>query len=93
MNGGTLTTNVLNLRGNAADLTSGYVRFLDTTTATNTTTAGVVMDGGLAVAKKIYATDLQVTNTIAGSISGNSATVTNGIYTTSDATALAATSA
>jgi hypothetical protein len=76
LNGGTLTTNLLTLRANAADLTSGYVHFLDTTTASNATTAGVVMDGGLAVAKKIYSTDLQVTNTITGSVSGNAGTVT-----------------
>ncbi len=81
INGGTLTTQNLTLRANAADLTSGYVRFLDTTTASNATTAGVVMDGGLAVAKKIYSTDLQVTNTITGAISGNAGTVTNGVYT------------
>lgn len=42
---------------------------------------------------KLWATDITVTNAIAGSVTGNAGTVTNGIYTTSDATALAATSA
>ena len=36
LEGGTLTTNDLTFRANAADLTSGYVHFTDTTTATNT---------------------------------------------------------
>jgi hypothetical protein len=90
LNGGTLTTQILTLRANTADLTSGYVHFTDTTTASSTTVGAVVMDGGLAVAKKIYATDLNVTNTITGSVSGNAGTVTNGIYTSSQVTALAA---
>jgi len=42
---------------------------------------------------KLWATDITVTNAINGSVTGNAGTVTNGIYTTSDATALAANTA
>jgi len=82
--GGTLTTESLNFRANATDLTTGTVNFLDTLEASSTTIGAVTIAGGLAVTKKIWSTDLTVTNTITGAITGNAGTVTNGIYTTGD---------
>jgi hypothetical protein len=48
----------------------------DTTASTSTTTGALTVAGGIGVAGKINATDLQVTNTITGSISGNAASAT-----------------
>lgn len=57
----------------------------------------ITMSGSIGVTgtriTKGWFTDITVTNAITGSVTGNAGTVTNGIYTTSDATALAATSA
>jgi hypothetical protein len=77
LNGSTLTTENLTLRANAADLTTGQVNITSSKEATNTTTAAVAIAGGLAVAKRIYALDMTVTNTITGAITGlaGSATV------------------
>jgi len=69
--GGTLTTQGMTLRPNAADLTTGAIATLGTLEATNTTTASVTVAGGLAVAKRVYALDMTVTNTITGTTSGN----------------------
>lgn len=69
--GGTLTTQNLSLRPNAADLTTGAVAHLGMLEATNTTTGSVTVAGGLAVAKRVYALDMTVTNTITGTTSGN----------------------
>lgn len=72
--GGTLTNENLTLRANAADLTTGQINVTSSKEATNTTTASVALDGGLAVAKRVYALDMTVTNTITGSVSGNAGT-------------------
>ena len=74
--GSTLTLENLTLRANAADLTTGQVNVTSSKEATNTTTASVALAGGLAVAKRVYALDMTVTNTITGSVSGTAATVT-----------------
>lgn len=74
--GSTLTLENLTLRANAADLTTGQVNVTSSKEATNTTTASVAIAGGLAVAKRVYALDMTVTNTITGSVSGTAATVT-----------------
>ena len=52
-------------------------------TSSSTTTGTLVVGGGVGVAGRISTTDLTVTNTITGSVSGNAGTVTNGFYTTS----------
>lgn len=72
--GSTLTNENLTLRANAADLTTGQINITSSKEATNTTTASVAVAGGLAVAKKVYALDMTVTNTITGSVSGNAGT-------------------
>lgn len=87
-NAGTVTNGVYTT-GNQS--IAGIKTFSDTTDASNTTTGGTIISGGLAVAKRVYALDMTVTNSISGSITGNAGTVTNGIYTTSQVTALAAT--
>lgn len=69
--GSTLTLENLTLRANAADLTTGQVNVTSSKEATNTTTASVAIAGGLAVAKRVYALDMTVTNTITGTTSGN----------------------
>lgn len=69
--GSTLTLENLTLRANAADLTTGQINVTSSKEATNTTTASVALAGGLAVAKRIYALDMTVTNTITGTTSGN----------------------
>ena len=74
--GSTLTNENLTLRANAADLTTGQVNVTSTKEATNTTTASVALAGGLAVAKRVYALDMTVTNTITGSVTGNAGTAT-----------------
>ena len=74
LNGAVLTTTNQSI--------AGIKTFSDTTEATNTTTAGTIVSGGLAVAKRVYALDMTVTNAITGSISGNAGTVTNGVYAT-----------
>lgn len=74
--GSTLTGENLTLRANAADLTTGQINITSTKDASNTTTASVAIAGGLAVAKRIYALDMTVTNTITGSVSGNAGTAT-----------------
>ena len=72
--GSTLTLENLTLRANAADLTTGQVNITSSKEATNTTTAAMAVAGGLAVAKRLYALDMTVTNTITGSITGNAGT-------------------
>lgn len=79
--GSTLTNENLTLRANAADLTTGQVNITSSKEATNTTTASVALSGGLAVAKRVYALDMTVTNTITGSVSGSAATVTGATQT------------
>lgn len=72
--GGTLTTENLTLRANAADLTTGAIIVTTTKEASSTTVGSVQLAGGLAVAKRVYALDMTVTNTITGSITGNAGT-------------------
>jgi hypothetical protein len=79
--GGTLTTQALNLRSNLVDLTTGSINFLDTLEASSPTVGAVTIAGGLAVNKRIYATNLTVTNQIIGSIN-KSANVIGGNLTT-----------
>lgn len=59
------------------------VRITDTTPSTSSLTGSLTTAGGLGVNGRITATDLTVTNTIQGSITGNASTVSNGVYTTS----------
>jgi len=59
--GGTLTTQALNLRANATDLTSGQVNVLDTLEATDTDTAAFSVKGGVAVKKNLRAKNIFVT--------------------------------
>ena len=69
--------------GSFTSLTAnGSVTFTQNIASTNTTTGTLVVTGGVGVSGKINSTDLEVTNIITGSISGNAATVTNGVYTT-----------
>lgn len=51
--GGTLTTQTLSIRGNAADLTTGQVNFLGTKAASSETVASVTMAGGLGISGAI----------------------------------------
>lgn len=74
--GSTLTTENLTLRANAADLTTGQVNVTSSLEASSTTVGSVALSGGLAVAKRVYALNMTVTNAIVGSITGNAATVT-----------------
>ena len=82
-NAGTVTNGVY-ITGNQS--IAGIKTFSDATEASNATTGGTVISGGLAVAKRVYSTDMTVTNKITGSISGNcdgnAGTVTGGVYTT-----------
>jgi hypothetical protein len=59
--GGTLTTQGLSFRANAADLTSAGVSFLDTMDASSSTTGAATFAGGVGIGKKLY---------VAGNISG-----------------------
>jgi len=56
--GGTLTTESLNIRANAADLTTGQINMLSSKEATSTSNASMVLSGGLGVAKDIFATNV-----------------------------------
>jgi hypothetical protein len=67
-NAGTVTNGVYTT-GNQS--IAGIKTFSDATEASNATTGGTIVSGGLAVAKRVYATDMTVTNKITGSISGN----------------------
>lgn len=69
--GSTLTTENLTLRANAADLTTGAVIVSSSKEASSATVGSVQLAGGLAVAKRVYALDMTVTNTITGTTSGN----------------------
>lgn len=75
--GGTLTTQILTLRGNAADTTTGSVAVTTSTASTTKTTGALTVAGGVGVAGAIFSNDLTVTNTITGSISGNAGTATS----------------
>ena len=50
---------------------AGIKTLSDATEASSATVGGTIVSGGLAVAKRVYATDMTVTNKITGSISGN----------------------
>ncbi len=76
INGGTLTTENLTLRANAADTTTGQVNVISSLEASSTTVGSVALSGGLAVAKRVYALDMTVTNTITGAVSGNAGSAT-----------------
>ena len=67
-NAGTVTNGVYTT-GNQS--IAGIKTLSDATEASNATTGGTIVSGGLAVAKRVYATDMTVTNKITGSISGN----------------------
>jgi hypothetical protein len=98
-NAGTVTNGVYTTSNQSI---AGIKTFSDATEASNATTGGTVVSGGLAVAKRVYATDMTVTNAISGSITGNAggssasctgnaATVTNGVYTTNNLSVMSAT--
>ncbi len=74
--GSTLTTENLTLRANAADLTTGAIIITSSKEASSSTVGSVQLAGGLAVAKRVFALDMTVTNTIVGAISGNAGTAT-----------------
>ena len=67
-NAGTVTNGVYTT-GNQS--IAGIKTFSDATEASSATVGGTIISGGLAVAKRVYATDMTVTNKITGSISGN----------------------
>lgn len=79
--GSTTTNQDLNLRSNAIDLTTGSVNVLDTLEASDVNTGAMTVGGGLAVKKKLYATNafLATPTTAAGSVA-----TTNGTQTLSD---------
>lgn len=54
----------------------GTLEVASTTASTSTTTGALVVSGGVGVAGKINTTDLQVTNTITGSVSGTALNIT-----------------
>ena len=54
----------------------GTLEVASTTASTSTTTGALVVSGGVGVAGKINTTDLQVTNTITGSVSGAALNIT-----------------
>ena len=64
-NAGTVTNGVYTT-GNQS--IAGIKTLSDATEASNVTTAGTIVSGGLAVAKRVYATDMTVTNPIVGSL-------------------------
>ena len=79
---GELTNNFLTSLSGAVLTTTnqsvaGIKTFSDATEATNTTTGGTIISGGLAVAKRVYALDMTVTNAITGSVTGNAGTATS----------------
>ncbi len=82
INGGTLAAALGNYGGFLTSLSgavltttnqsvAGIKTFSDATEASNTTTGGTIISGGLAIAKRVYALDMTVTNTITGTTSGN----------------------
>lgn len=80
--GGSLTNQDLNLRSNGTDLTTGSVNVLDTLEAASVNVAAFTVAGGVAVKKKLIATDITAINTISGNISGSAGTVTGATLTT-----------
>jgi len=52
--GGTLTTNSLTLRANAADITTGSVNILTDVEATSTSTGAFTVDGGVGIIKNLH---------------------------------------
>jgi hypothetical protein len=76
--GGVGISGRLNLGGDLA-VVSG-------TASGSTTTGALTVTGGVGVSGRISTTDLTVTNTINGGITGNAGTVTNGVYTVGDQT-------
>lgn len=69
--------------------TSTYLTSLSGAVLTDQTSGQTIGDTTNRLTK-LWATDITVSNAITGSITGNAGTVTNGIYTTSQVTALAA---
>ena len=57
-------------------MTTGQVNITSSLEASSTTVGSVALAGGLAVAKRVYALDMTVTNAITGSVTGTAATVT-----------------
>ena len=78
----TLTSTTLNSSVTASSLTSvgiltgltssGAVVITNTTSSTNISTGALIVTGGVAVGGRVYANNMTVTNTIIGSVSGNS---------------------
>lgn len=85
--GGTLTTQRLSLRGNAADTTSGGVDILDSTDATDKTDGSLHTAGGISAAKKAFfgatTVDSLAVGALAGVLKGTAGAVT-GSATTAD---------
>jgi hypothetical protein len=77
----THSSNLLTLAGGNLDLGANDLRL-----------TGSIGITGARVTKGWF-TDLEVTNAIAGSVTGNAGTVTNGVYTTSQVTVMSATPA
>lgn len=80
------------VKGDGSLDSSTYLTSLSGAVLTDQTSGQTIGATGARLTK-LWATDITCTNAISGSVTGNAGTVTNGIYTTSDATALAATSA
>lgn len=72
--------------------TNTYLTSLSGAVLTDQSTPQTIGATGARLAK-LWATDITVTNAITGSVTGNAGTVTNGVYTTSQVTVLAATAA
>lgn len=85
--GGTLTTQRLSLRGNAADTTTGGVDVLDSTDATAKTDGSFHTAGGISAAKKAFFGDTTVDSLAVGSLAGvlkGTAGAVDGSATTAD---------
>lgn len=76
--------NPVNINGVAFDGQTGITVTADASTLTGTTLNSTVVSSSLTSVGTL--TNLTVTNTISGSINGNAATVSNGVYTTDTGT-------
>lgn len=72
---GSAASPILCLTEGATNGTDSTAKFYTTTDATSSTVAGVIMDGGLAVAKKIYS-GTGFVGELTGNVTGNASTAT-----------------
>jgi fibronectin-binding autotransporter adhesin len=91
---GVTRASIFMLRG--TDTSSGYITFNTANSGSATERLRIAQNGNITMTGTLgltgtrvshgYFTDLSVTNTITGNISGNADTVTNGVYTTGNQT-------